>query len=153
MKETGLTKDAGYQIGVRKTFAVPLQDVWNFMFCNDGIAIWLGELESGTISPSCGTFSTKDGITGNVTLLKHLSHIRLKYKVKGWENTSILQVQIIAVKNSTTISFHQDHLTSAQQREQMKAHWDAVFKKIKTALAGKMIINYLCYIELLVACC
>jgi hypothetical protein len=137
MKETGLTKDAGYQIGVRKSFAVPLQDVWNFMFCNDGIAIWLGELESGTVSQSSGTFFTKDGITGNITLLKQLSHVRLKYRVKGWENTSTLQVRIIAVKDSTIISFHQDHLTSAQQREQMKAHWDAVLKNIGGALAVK----------------
>lgn len=53
------------------------------MFCNDGIIIWLGDLDSGTISPLCGTFFTKDGITGNVTLLKHLSHIRLRYKVKA----------------------------------------------------------------------
>ncbi|KDN87694.1 hypothetical protein KCH_05490 [Kitasatospora cheerisanensis KCTC 2395] len=39
---TGLTKDAGWQIGVSRTLPHPLPVVWDFITSAEGIALWLG---------------------------------------------------------------------------------------------------------------
>lgn len=41
-KAVGLTKDAGWQFGLRKTFHFSQEYLWHFMFSNKGLKIWLG---------------------------------------------------------------------------------------------------------------
>jgi hypothetical protein len=38
-------KDLGYQIGVRKTFTVSTERMWDFLLSESGIAIWLGQID------------------------------------------------------------------------------------------------------------
>ena len=44
MSPVGLTKDAGWQIGVRKTLPVALEDAWNLLVSEEGLSLWLGDL-------------------------------------------------------------------------------------------------------------
>jgi hypothetical protein len=36
----------------------------------------------------------------------------------------------------TTISFHQENLSDANAREDMKSHWEEVLQKLKTKITG-----------------
>ena len=38
------TKDAGFQIGVRKTLPISIDKAWDFLFSDEGLEIWLGKL-------------------------------------------------------------------------------------------------------------
>jgi len=38
------TKDIGFQFGIRKTFPVPKEKVWSFLFSKSGLITWLGEI-------------------------------------------------------------------------------------------------------------
>jgi hypothetical protein len=38
----GLTKDAGWEIGVSRTLPVPLEAAWEFLTSPGGAALWLG---------------------------------------------------------------------------------------------------------------
>ena len=49
-KQTGLTRDAGYQAGVRRTLNYPPDQVWNFLFSENGLAIWLAAQAPSTLS-------------------------------------------------------------------------------------------------------
>jgi len=42
----GQTKDVGFQFGIRKTFPVSTEKVWDFLFSEQGLKIWLGKLKN-----------------------------------------------------------------------------------------------------------
>jgi len=132
-KLVGKTKNAGFQIGVRKTFPAPVETVWSFLFSETGLTAWLGKIsvenfESGKL------YKTEEGIEGTVNVLIPNSHVRLTWKPKYWTNTSAVQLRVIPSKGRATISFHQDKLLDDGQRSEMKKHWDAVIKKIENGM-------------------
>ncbi len=44
-KTVGLTKEVGWQFGLRKTFPYSQEYLWDFLFLDIGLKIWLGELD------------------------------------------------------------------------------------------------------------
>lgn len=131
-KLIGQTKDVGFQFGLRKTFSVPQVTMWHFMFSNEGLNIWLGELQSDleinkAIKATAGT-------EGFVRVFKSLSHIRMNWRNRSWSNLSTLQVRVIGDEKKSTIIFHQEKLEDSEQRADMKAHWTAVMEAIMVAM-------------------
>lgn len=47
-KPTGLTKDAGWQIGVTRTLPTDLDIAWDYLLSPAGLSLWLGERRAGT---------------------------------------------------------------------------------------------------------
>lgn len=131
-RQVGQTKDVGFQFGIQKTFPLSLEKTWNFMFSGKGLSIWLGELENGLENKK--TFYTKDGIEGFVRVFKYHSHIRMNWKMKGWENMSTVQVRVIKNKEKSKISFHQEKLINAEQRAEMKEFWSTKMNEITEEL-------------------
>jgi uncharacterized protein YndB with AHSA1/START domain len=132
-KPVGLTKDAGWEIGCRRTFPVSSHQAWDFMFSDKGLALWLGRLEQDIAIKE--SYKTANGTEGVIRVFKPFSHIRMTWKKKGWENVSTLQVRIMdAAKGKATVSFHHEKLLNNEQREEMKAHWDHVLDKIEKEL-------------------
>jgi hypothetical protein len=43
MAPVGLSKDAGWEIGVSKTLPYSVPELWEFVSSAEGIAVWLGE--------------------------------------------------------------------------------------------------------------
>ena len=122
-----------YQVGVRKTYPVSLHEAWNYIFSYDGIKLWLG-YKGIPIWKKGQEYTTKTGTYLCVRVYNELSHARLTYRRKDWENTSTLQIKILAAKTGTTISIHQEKLADEDQREEMRLHWEKVLIKLATAL-------------------
>ena len=59
-----------------------------------------------------------------------MSHIRLSWKKKNWENSSTIQVRVFGNQEKTTISFHQEKLLNGEQRDEMKKYWNEVMNVI-----------------------
>ncbi len=132
-KVVGQTRDAGFQIGVRKTVAVPAETVWNFLFSEEGLTTWLGKISLENFELG-KPFKTEEEIEGKIKVFKRNSHVRLSWKPKRWTNTSALQIRVIPSKEKTTISFHQDKLLDSKQRDEMKKYWDKVIVKIENEI-------------------
>lgn len=132
-KQTGLTQTVGFQFGLRKTFPIPAATLWDFLFSESGLALWLGELrgpfENGR------SFQTKEGVEGLLRVLRPYSHIRLNWKKKTWNNMSTLQVRVIENGNKATLGFHQEKLLNSAQRDEMKEYWNAALRKITDKLS------------------
>jgi len=88
-KTVGQTKDAGFQIGVRKTFPVSAEAAWDFLFSDEGLTVWLGNIKATDIDTDIA-YKTKNGTEGKVLVFKPLSHIRMTWKKKEWNNISTL---------------------------------------------------------------
>lgn len=134
-KPVGLTKDVGWQFGLSKTFHYTQEYLWDFMFSDIGLKIWLGELKEELEIKT--TYKTKDGIEGLVRIFTPYSHIRMNWKMKDWENTSTVQVRIIGNHEKTTLSFHQEKLLDNKQREEMKLYWNKKMTEIENMLKDK----------------
>ncbi|WP_333862725.1 hypothetical protein [Sphingobacterium sp.] len=110
----GLTKDAGWQFGIRKTVPTNVKTLWEVFFSDRGLGTWA------------------TGVDQNFSTFKEYSHIRTKWKHKDFEESANLQIRFIPSKNEdkTTISVHIDNLKNESQREVAKKYWSIVIKNL-----------------------
>jgi len=129
-KVVGQTASAGFQIGVRRTLPISKEQAWELLISPEGIELWIGEVTS--INLSVGeTFQSKEGITGELRVVKPFQQLRMRWTAANWERPSTLQIRLLSDKQyQTTISFHQEKLDGPDTREQMKLHWESVLATI-----------------------
>ncbi|GGH22475.1 SRPBCC domain-containing protein [Paenibacillus segetis] len=128
----GQTATVGFQVGVRRTFPISQEQAWALLLSSKGLQVWLGDLPSLDLQVG-HKFSSKDGIHGELRVVKPLHQLRMSWQRKGWEKPSTLQIRLYpnpSNADKTTISFHQEKLQDAWVREDMKQHWEEVVNKI-----------------------
>ena len=124
---TGLTKDVGWQLGVRRTVPAAVDEVWEY-FVVDGLTTWLGDT---TLPLHKGeTYLTADGTRCEIRSRTDQLRLRLTWQPDDWEHDSTLQVTLMPSATGTTIGFHHERLASAAERERMLAHWTTVLDEI-----------------------
>ncbi|MEW2035055.1 SRPBCC domain-containing protein [Streptomyces roseifaciens] len=129
---TGLTKDAGWQIGVSRTLPHPPTAVWDFISSPEGIALWLGP--GADLTPERGApYRTAAGVTGEVRGYRPGDRIRVTH------GTTTVQVALTPATPAadgprTILRFHQERLASAEERDQQRAHWQGVMDRVAAAL-------------------
>lgn len=128
---TGKTKDAGWEVGVRTTVAVPVAEAWTFLL-GDGLEIWLGNttlvLEKGA------AWQTDDDIRGQIISCTENLRLRMTWQPGEWDHDSTLQVTVKEAATGTTIGFHQERLSGRDERRIMLGHWKTVAGQIEDAL-------------------
>lgn len=134
-KTIGLTKDVGWQFGLRKTLPYSQKYLWDFMFSDKGLKIWLGELNEKLETKKA--YKTNAGTEGFVSVFTPYSHIRMNWKKKDWENVSTVQVRVMGNHEKATISFHQEKLLDNKQREEMKRYWNKKMTEIEQAITAE----------------
>lgn len=130
---TGQTKDVGFEIGVRRTFPVSIEQAWNILFSDEGLKLWLGDIPSADFIAN-ERYRTKERTEGVVKVFKPNSHVRFTWKKIEWDNISTVQIRVIEAKGGTTISFHQENLLGSVQRDEMRKHWEEILEKIAEKL-------------------
>lgn len=115
----GLTKGAGWEIGLRRTVDAPADRVWALVTSPGGLAAWLGEV---TELKAGASYTLPDGTTGEVRVLKPGSHLRLTWQPKGWARPSTIQLRVLrGAGGRGVIAFHQEHLPGPEERETRRA--------------------------------
>lgn len=121
----GKTKTQGWEIGVRRTFTISPEHAWVILMSDAGLRAWLGTGLNAQFAKG-NSFTTAEGIHGEIRSYSEGSLIRMRYQPKDWSFPSTLQVRVTPTKTGTAISFHHELLQSAEQREQMRQHWESV---------------------------
>ena len=121
-KPVGLTKDTGWQIGARRTYAIGLDQAWRLITSEEGVRIWLGEGSTQDWTKG-STYELADGTTGELRVFKPNSHLRITFFPTGWPRSSTIQVRAIPSGEKTQISFHQEHLPGPEEREARKRYF------------------------------
>lgn len=130
-----MTKDSGFQVGIRRTIAVPHARVWEFVFSRQGLNLWLGP--SPGFSLNVGEhYELDDGAFGEVRVLNPGSHTRLTWQPGNYPRPSTIQVRIIDKGSKTIIAFHQEHLPNAAARQKRREHFHGALEAIELALSG-----------------
>jgi uncharacterized protein YndB with AHSA1/START domain len=132
-REVGKTRDTGWQIGVRRTLPLSVDEAWTRVTSPEGMGAWLGaevELERGK------GFALADGASGEVRVMEPGSHLRLTWQPGGWARSSTIQVRVLPAARGATVAFHQEHLPDAQAREARRAHFAAALDAL-ARIAGE----------------
>lgn len=131
----GQTKDVGWEIGARRTLPVPPAKAWALLTSPEGIALWLGKADSLEFAKG-EKYTADDGASGEVRVFRAGSHLRVTRQPGGWPRASTLQVRVIPSGQKTVISFHEEHLPGAAEREERRAHYAAALDALETRLAS-----------------
>lgn len=129
----GLTRDAGWQIGVSRTFPVDLEAAWEQLTSEAGIKLWLG---GGVASPLTkgAHYQTRDGTTGEVRSVRPLDRLRLTWQPAGRDAPATVQLTVVESSSGCSVRFHAERLASEQEREHMRSHWRTVLDRLAGAL-------------------
>lgn len=130
----GVTKDAGVQIGVRKTMAANIGEIWNFLLSPEGKSLWIGTVADFQLQEGF-EFATPEGIAGKLSVVRPFKKLRLTWKRPDWERPSRLQITLLpANSGKTTVAFHQEMLEDVYIRELMRQFWEDVLLRIQSAM-------------------
>ncbi len=130
---TGLTKDAGWETGVRATVAATVPTTWAYLM-GDGLPLWLGEI-AALPTEKGATFATKDGVRGTIRSFAADYRVRLSWQPEDWPHDSTLQLTVKQVATGTSIAFHHDRLADRDERRMMLGHWKNVAGAISAHFA------------------
>ncbi|MFJ8865756.1 SRPBCC domain-containing protein [Streptomyces sp. NPDC102473] len=126
---TGLTQDAGWEIGVSRTLPLPADALWAFVAGEEGVALWLGP---GVTLPTekGAVYRTADGVEGEIRSYRPGDRVRLTH------GSTTVQVAVVpgVQDGRSVLRFHQEHLASAEEREERRAHWKGVMDRVEAAL-------------------
>lgn len=122
MTPTGLTKDSGWQIGVRRTLPLDRETAWELLISDRGLALWLGEISQIDLVEE-GSYTLVNGMSGEFRVFKPYSHLRLTWQPPDWPRPSTIQVRVIPKGEKAVIAFHQEHMPSEAARVERRAHF------------------------------
>lgn len=130
----GVTKDAGVQIGVRRTVAAAKEKVWHFLTSPQGVQLWIGE--TAPFEWEVGqTFGSLEGASGKLTVVMPFQKLRMSWQRGDWEKPSRLQIYLLTTNTGkTTIALHQEMLEDVYMREVMRKFWVGIIDEIEHAL-------------------
>ncbi len=129
--DNGLTKDAGWEVGVRKTVDAPLPAVWDFLL-GEGLPLWLGDV--ALPAHKGAPYETADGVRGTVRSYSEDAKIRLTWQPSDWPHDTTLQLTVKEAPGGTTIGFHHERLAGRDERRMMLGHWKNVVADLADAL-------------------
>jgi uncharacterized protein YndB with AHSA1/START domain len=134
---TGLTRSAGWEIGVSRTVAYALEEVWDFLTSPEGTVVWLGVGVHRLDEPGL-PYETTTRTSGEIRSFHPLDRLRLTWQPPDWTHDSTVQVTVsTAGPGRTMLRFHQERLADAEEREQQRAHWRTVIDAVVSGLENR----------------
>lgn len=133
----GKTKNAGWQVGIRKTIPLTSDQLWNFITGNQGMQIIIGDTISATNSYNQDRISEKE-IQYKITTIVQNSHLRMQWRLPDWKEYSILQIRVYSTgQNKAVLAIHQEKLVNGNTRAVMKKYWQEKIDNIVKAIRNK----------------
>jgi uncharacterized protein YndB with AHSA1/START domain len=137
MSEVGRTRDAGFQIGVRRTLPHPPATVWAALTSDAGLAAWLGspvEVEGGAGLERGAAIRTSAGAEGEIRSVHPVDRIRARLHPPGRHAATTIQIALVPASTGTTLVLHEEHLADAVEREARREHWRGIADELAAAV-------------------
>ena len=129
LRVVGQTSEGGFQIGVQKTLPLPAETAWSLLTEGPGRAVWLGTVDSLEFTRG-ERYQTDEGAWGEVRSVAAGQRVRLTWHSPELASPSTLQVYFAPSGDKTSVRFHQERLSSLEEREQMRQRWRDVLEKL-----------------------
>ncbi len=130
----GQTSQIGFEIGVSRTVPLAAGEVWRRLTGPDGVRAWLGDaaplrFEAGE------SYRLPDGTTGEVRVAVAGKRLRITRRPDGWARPATIQIRLTPKGEKTVVTFHEENLTGADEREARRAHYQAALASIFPSVA------------------
>jgi uncharacterized protein YndB with AHSA1/START domain len=120
---------------VSKTINRPVDEVWDFITSEAGVAIWLGDDVTVLAEKGAG-YETEAGVRGETRGFRNLDRVRLTWQPRDWSHDTTLQLTVRSTGSERTrLVIHQERLADASEREQQRRHWQGVINALNAALS------------------
>lgn len=118
----GLTRDAGWELGVRRTLPLTRDQAWELL--RDA---WLPRwLDVDAVPLVVGAELHRGAATVGRVVGAHLGRrLRVRWDQPDIDGETVLQVTLIDAAGGTTVAIHQERLGTAEQREDLLERWTA----------------------------
>lgn len=134
-RPTGLTKDAGWQVGVSRTLPVDFDTAWEYLLSPAGLSLWLGDGLAGPLEKG-RTYETIEGTTGEIRSLRPGDRVRLTWRPPGRQQEAIVQLVLRPAVTGCSVRFHSERLDSENEREAMRSHWRTILDQLAAAISS-----------------
>lgn len=129
LRVEGQTAEVGFEIGVSRTVPLPADEVWRRLTGPDGVRAWLGDasalrLEAGE------PYHLPDGTTGEVRVAVAGNRVRITRRPDGWARPSTIQIRLTSKGEKTVVTFYEENLPDADEREARRAHYREALERI-----------------------
>ena len=111
---TGNTRDAGWQVGVRRTLELELSEAWALLTSPPWLQRWSGLADLDPDDPAMRSLTPECVV-----------------RVRTAE--SLVQLRVLPATTGTTVAFHGEHLADEQTRTQRKQHWTRLLDDLGAA--------------------
>jgi uncharacterized protein YndB with AHSA1/START domain len=120
---------------VSRTIDAPIEAVWDLLVSPAGTDLWLG---AGASLPAAkgDVYTTDDGGTGELRSRNPHDRVRLTQVRPGRDGASIIQVAMRSTGGRTRVTFHEERLHDADEREVRRTHWKQVMDEFEDALGA-----------------
>ena len=135
LRVVGQTSAGGYQVGVQKTLPMPAEAAWYLLTDGPGRALWLGTVDHLELRRG-EQYHTGEGAWGEVRSVAIGQRVRLTWHSPELQSPSTLQVYVAPSGEKASVRFHQERLSSLEEREQMRARWRKALDGL-SELAGR----------------
>ena len=129
LRVVGQTSEGGFQIGVQRTLPVSADIAWRLLTEGPGRAVWLGMVENLEFQRG-EQYRTPEGIWGEIRSVAAGQRVRLTWNSPELLSPSTLQVYVAASGDKTSVRFHQERLSSLEERELMRQRWRDVLQRL-----------------------
>ena len=129
LRGVGQTSGADFQIGVQKTLPVPPGAAWALLSERPGRDVWLGTIASLEFRKG-HKYRTDEGREGEIRSCVPGERVRLTWSHPDLAQPSTLQVYLAPSGDRTSVRFHQERLSSPDERELMRDHWRMVLEEL-----------------------
>ena len=133
LRVVGQTSGADFQIGVQKTLPVSSDVAWALLSERPGRDLWLGKTASLEFRKG-QEYRTEEGRVGEIRSCVPGERIRLTWCHPSLAQTSTVQIYLAASGDRTSVRFHQERLSSLEERELMRSHWRRVLEELARLL-------------------
>ena len=114
---TGQTRDAGWQVGARRTLPLELAETWDLLTCQPWLDRWSGLAALDRDDPA----------------VRSLTAQRV---VRVRTSQSLVQLRVQTAASGTTVAFHEEHLPDEQARSLRKAHWAQALDDLESTVSA-----------------
>ena len=133
----GLTRDAGWQVGVSRTLPLDLDAAWALLLSPAGLAAWLGDDLPALPQAAGEPYTTAGGTTGEIRSRREHDRVRVTWRPPGREAPATLQATVRPAARGASIGLHAEHLTGPEEREALRARWITALERLADAGASR----------------
>lgn len=129
----GLTRDAGWELGVRTAIPLLVDDAWPLLV-EEWLPRWLGVDAVPTLVGAPLRQGRRE--VGRVAGYHIGTRVRVRWDQPGTADETVFQVTLEPDGEATIVSLRQERLADAAERDRLREHWTRVLERLNAEVGA-----------------